>query len=289
VLKRGGLMKGTNLNNKKRMLYKQKKFLLLNLASIILVTSSVNVSAKNSGINAGITKAIMEEMSEDNHSLYAGVTKKLFDVMSEEKYENNFNLFSDVKALNEGYSGISKQLVKCLTEETETVDIAALNDEMTISKTPEIQESYYDIACSTELQDYMMAMGEKYGFPGEILMILLYCESGGNYNTNGVISETNDYGLAQINKCNFKTIYDRLGFTEDEILNNPYKNLEAAALLISDIFAAYDYTSDNFDYANVFGTYNGWSNWESIESSVNYSNMCMEIKEKYFASSNLVR
>jgi soluble lytic murein transglycosylase-like protein len=156
-------------------------------------------------------------------------------------------------------------------------------DELTISKSAEVTS---DCGCPIEWEDYVYQMGEKYGFPGNILMTILYRESGGNFDTNGVISTTNDYGLAQINKCNFDTIYNRLGFSEDEILNDPYKNIEAAALLISDIFKYYNYTTLDYDSANVFGCYNGWSNWRSIESAKNYSNACVEIMNLYYSDDN---
>jgi hypothetical protein len=148
------------------------------------------------------------------------------------------------------------------------------------------ENSYYNVPCSTELQDYMYQMGDKYGFPGEILMVLIYRESGGLYNTNGVISKTNDYGLAQINEYNLSYVQKTLGFSKDEILNDPYKCIEAAALLVRDIFKANHFDSNNFDYATVYGCYNGWLTWQKKEASREYSEGCMEIMNENFNEEN---
>lgn len=139
--------------------------------------------------------------------------------------------------------------------------------------------TYYAINATEQLQDYINMKAEEYSIPAEIAFAIIERESGGTWNTNGVISKTNDYGLSQINICNHDTIYDALGYTTDDLLYNEEKNIDAMFYLLQGIFNQYGYTKDNYSSENVFGTYNGWLNWRSINSSVNYANGCLQILE----------
>ncbi len=144
------------------------------------------------------------------------------------------------------------------------------------------RKEYYDCLCPHDLQEHIFKLSLKYGVPSKIVMSIIERESGGNWNTNGVISKTNDYGLAQINICNLELIEEDLGYTKDEILNDPYKNVEAAFYLLRVIIEK-STVDGRIDYENVFGMYNGWVNWRDIPSSVEYSNACMEILENKYS------
>lgn len=98
------------------------------------------------------------------------------------------------------------------------------------------------------------------------MMTIAHIESGGNFNNNGKISNTDDYGFYQINVVNHSDIYEKLGYTAEDLLNNPYKNIEGAALIIKNIYNMYE----NPNIEDVLGTYNGWSNWREKEISINY-------------------
>ena len=83
-----------------------------------------------------------------------------------------------------------------------------------------------------QYQEILYEKCKKYDIPFNVMMVILSNESGGLFNTNGVIhansNGTIDSGLFQINSCNYKNIEDNLHITKDEILNDPEKNIEAA-------------------------------------------------------------
>jgi len=141
----------------------------------------------------------------------------------------------------------------------------------------------YNFPCNIELQQHIIDVANYYGYDPKIAFIIIDQESGGKWDTNGCISPTNDYGLTQINECNMDNIYEAIGITKEEILHNPYKAIEAQGYILSNIMDIYDYEDRNdIDYKNVFGTYNGWTNWENKEMAVKYANSCMERLEEHF-------
>lgn len=136
----------------------------------------------------------------------------------------------------------------------------------------------YDNNCPIDYQKYIYEMSIKYDIPFNILMAIADNESNGLFNTNGKISEYDDYGLFQINICNHDLIYKELGYDSKDLLNDPYKNIEAASFLVKKICNMYK----EDDYENIFGTYNGWINWKDKETSRNYvANGIQKINEIY--------
>lgn len=141
------------------------------------------------------------------------------------------------------------------------------------------------MALSNELEDEIKRLSDDYGIPYQIVLTIGEQESGGTWNTNGVISATNDYGLFQINKANLSYINTKLGFTEDEILNDPIKNTEACLFLLNDITSRDDV--DTLD--DIFGMYNGWVNWKKKKMSVDYVQNCSKIMNEYFPDYQLTQ
>lgn len=152
-----------------------------------------------------------------------------------------------------------------------------------------VYDKYYNVPCSKELQNYFYELEEKWGIPARVAMALVDKESDGKWSTNGVISPTDDYGLSQINIRNHAYIKRELGYTTEEILNDPYKNLDAMFLLLTCVFNQYGYTMDDYDLLNVAGAYNGWTTWESKEQSVEYANECVNIYNTKFTKVNDVK
>lgn len=149
-----------------------------------------------------------------------------------------------------------------------------------------LENKYYDCLCSLELQEYIFEKCEEYDVPDYVVMTIIDQESNGTWATNGVISVTNDYGLAQINSCNLKLIEEVFGYTKDEILNDPYKNIEAAIYLIKNIINM-SLENNKIDLENVFGIYNGWINWRNVEDSIKYTKSCMNrLETKFFKKIN---
>lgn len=128
------------------------------------------------------------------------------------------------------------------------------------------------------LKYYIYEKCNEYEVPFDVMTTIGHQESGGTWDTNGVVSYSGDYGQFQINlRWNLGIIEQDLNFTEQDILYNPYKNIEASIYLIKRIMNLYGYTMDNFDYENIFGTYNGWTNWREKEMAIDYAASCMSI------------
>lgn len=146
-------------------------------------------------------------------------------------------------------------------------------------------EDYSGMALSNELEDEIKRLSDDYGIPYQIVLTIGEQESGGVWNTNGIISSTNDYGLFQINVANLPYIETNLGFTKDEILNDPLKNTEACLFLLKDIMTREDVNTLD----DIFGMYNGWINWKNKQISVDYVENCNKIINEYFSNFELVR
>ena len=141
-----------------------------------------------------------------------------------------------------------------------------------------IEKEYSGMKLSNEYEDEIRKLAETYNVPYEIILTIGYRESGGNWNNNGVISSTDDYGVFQINKCNLEYIKENLGYTEEEILNDPIKNAEACIYLLKDILKRESVDTPE----EIFGIYNGWIGWKNKPLAVEYSAACCEIMDDYF-------
>ena len=146
-------------------------------------------------------------------------------------------------------------------------------------KEPEPEITYSGMKLSNEYEDQIRQLCEEYDVPLEIMLTIGYQESDGKWDNNGKISPTNDYGEFQINKCNHDYIYEQLGYTKDDLLYDSVKNAEAAVLLVSDIIKM----DSSLTAEEIFGIYNGWTNWNEKPASIRYSNSCFYILCEYFS------
>lgn len=86
---------------------------------------------------------------------------------------------------------------------------------------------YFDVPLSKELQDYIRNLCDEYGVPIELVIAVIDVES--TFRAD-VVSETNDYGLMQINKCNHEWLTDKLGVTD---FLDPYQNINSGVHILS--------------------------------------------------------
>ena len=146
----------------------------------------------------------------------------------------------------------------------------------------QIDSNYSDVysgmSLTHELEDSIKNLCLLYDIPYQIVLTIGERESGGNWNNNGIISRTDDYGIFQINECNLEYIEENLGYTKEEIMNNPLKNTEACLFLLSNIIDMDDVNS----VRDIFGVYNGWVNWKDKAMAVDYADGCYEILNHYF-------
>lgn len=88
---------------------------------------------------------------------------------------------------------------------------------------------YYDIKLSQELQEYTFIQCIKYDVEPVLALAVMKTES--NFNSKAV-SETNDYGIMQINECNHKWLSDEFG---DIDLLNAKDNIKCGVYMLSRI------------------------------------------------------
>ncbi len=170
-------------------------------------------------------------------------------------------------------------------------------EDLIILRTHDIEESdnlnnYSGMNLSNEYEDYIRNLCDKYALEYDLdqdelfknVLVIGDQESNGTWNTNGIVSETNDYGQFQINVANHEMIEDKLGITVDELLNDPKKNAEAAIFIIANIMIS-DYCMTDED---IYGMYNGWINWEEKEDSIKYVDGCLARYNMYFADDDLL-
>lgn len=84
----------------------------------------------------------------------------------------------------------------------------------------------YDISLSESQQQYTYYLANKYGFEYELLLTVMYKESGFNASA---IGGGNSYGLCQIHYSNFTNLSNILGITN---FLDPYENIEAGAYML---------------------------------------------------------
>ncbi|MBQ7499638.1 MAG: transglycosylase SLT domain-containing protein, partial [Clostridia bacterium] len=84
-------------------------------------------------------------------------------------------------------------------------------DEKDIPKVNADGEPYYDIPLSEERQDTVIYFCKEYGVPVELVYGIMWVGSGFD---EGLISETGDYGIMQINESNFEQLTNDLGATD---------------------------------------------------------------------------
>lgn len=185
------------------------------------------------------------------------------------------------KEINRGHIETSiedNKLVEDNLNELNLMPVEKIN-QILLSSIKEPETNYSGMELSNEYEDQIKEICEEYGVPFEIVLTIGYQESGGKWDNNGKISPTDDYGEFQINKCNHAHIKEKLGYTTDTLLNDPVKNAEAAILLISEIINM----DDSLTTEEIFGIYNGWTNWREKDNAVKYADSCFNILCEYFS------
>ena len=122
-----------------------------------------------------------------------------------------------------------------------------------------LQKYTYDLCVEYEIEDYYT-----------LILCQLFYES--KYETD-LISETDDYGIAQINKCNHKSLREKLGITD---FLNAEQSIKCNIYLMSDYLKKYGVESALFCYNT--GKPNG-SNTYSKNIMYMWNNGVKEIKE----------
>ena len=196
-----------------------------------------------------------------------------------------------------GYNTLNKNSNKETTKESNSIKInnisfdlnkISITDSNVMALLKEETNTYSGMNLTHEYEEYIKELcinyADEYNLDSDELfknvLVIGDQESDGKWNNNGVVSPTEDYGVFQINIVNHKKIEEKLGYTTEELLNDQYKNADAAVWIIANIMVN-DYCKND---ADIYGMYNGWINWENYDSSVEYVDNCLARNDMYFAS-----
>lgn len=158
---------------------------------------------------------------------------------------------------------------------TPVEDIAPTTEVSTV-KIVETTKAYYDCPLTENLQDYIRRLCNDYGVPMSLIIAMIDTES--SFVTD-VISDTNDYGLMQINEINHDEMYEEYGVTD---FLDPYDNVFCGITLISQLYERYQ------DLHKALMAYNlgitGASElWEEGIYDTEYSRVISSLMEVYDA------
>lgn len=177
-----------------------------------------------------VSEAIpFEEEKIDNPTINRGVTKISQEGSNGEKVIRYF-----VK-----YSGESEIYKVALGEDVKTaaqnkvIEVGTKLNTFTSRSAPVVIPvvdsgfKSYNIKLPVDEQQYAYSMAQKYGIQYELLLAVMYKESG--YNPSAV-GGGNSYGLCQIHISNYTNLSNRLGISS---LLDPYDNIKAGAYMLA--------------------------------------------------------
>ena len=138
------------------------------------------------------------------------------------------------------------------------------------------QVRIFDIALSEDLQRFAYDKAKQYNIEYELFLSLLWVESGGQFKSD-LISATNDYGLAQVNKINHKWLAEA-GLPN---MLDPYQSIEAGAIILGGLVQKYGNSHEALMAYN-FGEDGAKRHWKQGTYSSKYSRRVFEIKNTIF-------
>lgn len=135
------------------------------------------------------------------------------------------------------------------------------------------QYIYYDIDLSDDLQEYTQEVCKEYGINYELVLAIMACES--QYDTLA-ISKTNDYGIMQINECNFEHLQNTFGNNIDFM--NAKDNIVAGVYMLS---LVKDYASNDSELLMCYnlGVNGAKKKWNAGIYSTPYTEKVINQKE----------
>lgn len=154
----------------------------------------------------------------------------------------------------------------------DTQENSKINNGITTNADPE----FIPLECelSEELQEYTYYLCQDYKVDFYFVMGLMFTESA--FVTDSV-SDTDDYGLMQINTCNAADLSDKLEISD---LLEPYQNIQAGVYILKGLFEKYDDKAIVCMAYNM-GEYGASQLWNSGIYSTMYSEKVLSKAEEY--------
>ena len=121
----------------------------------------------------------------------------------------------------------------------EVIDNRTFTEEMSMdwSSGAEVGFVPLDVPMDEEMQEFIHCLSYGYNIDFPFVMALIETESQFDVD---VISDTNDYGLMQINKINHRWLTETLGVTN---YLNPHENVRAGLFMLRQLFEKYEHPS----------------------------------------------
>lgn len=131
-----------------------------------------------------------------------------------------------------------------------------------------------DVPISEDLQKFIFYLSEGYEIDFTFVMALIQQESSFRAD---VISNTNDYGLMQVNERNHALITETLGITD---FLEPYNNIRSGMFILRELFEKYE-TPEKVLMAYNLGESGASRLWEQGIFEINYSKSVFQYQQKF--------
>ncbi len=157
-----------------------------------------------------------------------------------------------------------------------TKDISNLKIEAFAEYKADYMEGFkkLDIPLTKEEQEFLYMLSKDYNISYPLLLGIIDFES--DFDSDA-ISESNDYGLMQINSINHSWLKANLNF--EDILD-PYNNMRSGCYILSQLYNKYD-TENKVLMAYNMGESGARTLWDKGVYSSNYSDKVLNNKLKY--------
>lgn len=220
-----------------------RTFLIITLASTLCIFSvfyceGQGIKEENSNDYENSNEVESKE-TYVTHAPVAGVSRILPNSIELLKLDASIKVYAS-GLISENTSDTVKQGqeedIEINEEETVEEIVEVIEEPKRSNKIYCIVDNGYTFNLPEDYQDYLWEMCIKYSVEEyySLFIAQMYHESGFTVNT---ISETNDYGLMQINKCNHDWLGKELG--NNDFLD-PYNNIEAGVYIMSDFLHKYN-------------------------------------------------
>ena len=130
-----------------------------------------------------------------------------------------------------------------------------------------------DVPLDPDVQEFIYYLSKGYNIDFTFVMAIIQQESG--YQTDAV-SNTDDYGLMQINKVNHGYITETLGVTN---YLDPYENVRAGMFILRKLFEKYE-TPEKVLMAYNLGESGAKALWDKGVFDTNYSKSVEQIQQE---------
>lgn len=131
-----------------------------------------------------------------------------------------------------------------------------------------------NVPMGRDMQEFVFYLCTAYKMDFTFVMAVIDQESGFRIDT---ISETNDYGLMQINECNFEMLTATFGITN---FLEPYSNIRGGVWMLNQLFKKYQ-TPEKVLMAYNMGEHGAAALWERGIYETAYTRAISQKQAKY--------